>query len=197
MSGMHLRRIASFLLGAWLAGSLTVLIVCFSNLASVDEVMESTNADAQRVLAHAGSAAARAILHSLAAAENTRLLSGWELAQAPLGILTALMLLFERPTRLLVALPVVMLLLIGFEHVLLTPEIAWLSPALAFAQDGTALAQRGRLDNIYRIYGFVEAAKALVGIALAVLLFVMRSGRRSRRSSVVHTSDLLERRAAV
>jgi hypothetical protein len=131
------------------------------------------------------------------AGENTRLLSGWELAEAPLGILAAAMLFLERPSRLLAALPAVMLVLVGFEHVLLTPEIAWLSMALAFAQDGTALAQRVRLDNMQRIYGLAEAAKLLAGAALAVLLFAMRAGRRSRRPSPIHSEDLLKPRAAV
>jgi hypothetical protein len=48
---------------------------------------------------------------------------------------------------------------------------------------------------MHRIYGFVEAAKLLVGFALAILIFVMRSGRRSRRSSAIEAADLLERRA--
>ncbi|MGA2183344.1 MAG: hypothetical protein ABSH47_09960 [Bryobacteraceae bacterium] len=192
---MHLRRIAAFLLGAWLAGSLIVLIVCFSNLTSVGEAMENADADAQRMLTHIGSESARMLLGSLVAAENTRLLSGWELTEAPLGILVVVMLFLERPLRFLVLLPAAMLLLVGFEHVLLTPEIAWLSQALAFARAGTALAQRGRLDNMHRIYGFVEAAKLLVGFALAILIFVMRSGRRSRRSSAIEAADLLERRA--
>jgi hypothetical protein len=192
---MHLRRIAAFLLGAWLAGSLIVLIVCFSNLTSVGEAMENADADAQRMLTHIGSESARMLLGSLVAAENTRLLSGWELTEAPLGILVVVMLFLERPLRFLVLLPAAMLLLVGFEHVLLTPEIAWLSQALAFARAGTALAQRGSLDNMHRIYGFVEAAKLLVGFALAILIFVMRSGRRSRRSSAIEAADLLERRA--
>jgi hypothetical protein len=193
---MHLRRMAAFLLGAWLAGSLIVLIACFSNLASVDETIANAGADAQRVLAHVGNENARMLLRALAAAGNTRLLSGWELAEAPLGILTALMLFLGRPARLLAVLPVTMLLLVGFEHTLIMPEIAWLGPALAFAREGTALAQRGRLDNMHRIYGFVEAAKLLLGAALAVLLFVMRSGRRSRGPLPVDAEVLLERRAA-
>jgi cellobiose-specific phosphotransferase system component IIC len=192
---MHLRRIAAFLLGAWLAGSLIVLIACFGNLASVDEAMENSDADAQRILSHVGNESARMFLHSLVAAENARLLSGWELAEAPLGILAVVMLFLERPTRFLVVLPVVMLLLVAFEHLLITPEIAWLSQTLAFARAGTALAEHGRLDNMHRIYGFVEAAKLLTGVALAVLLFVMRSGRRSRRLSAISAADLLERRA--
>jgi hypothetical protein len=191
---MHLRRIAAFLLGAWLAGSLVVLAVCFSNLASINDSMTNNNAEAQRILAQLGTESARMYLGSMAALENTRLLSGWEITQAPLGILTAVMLFLERPRRILVALPVVMLLLVGFEHVLLTPEIAWLSQALAFGKE-TSLAQRGRLDNIHRIYGFVETAKLLTGVVLAALLFMMRASRRGRRPS--RSGDLRERQAAV
>jgi len=116
--------------------------------------------------------------------------------KSQLGIwLVGLLLFLERPTRILVVLPVVMLLLVGFEHVLLTPEIDWLSQTLVFAKAGTDMAQRGRLHTMHRIYGFVEAAKLLTGFALAMFLFVMRSGRRVRRT--VHTDDLIERRAAV
>jgi hypothetical protein len=191
---MHFRRIAAFLLGAWLAGSVIVLSVCLSNGASVDEAVESTTAEARQVLGPVGNGNARMILGSLVAVQNPRLLSGWELAELPLGILAALMLFLERPVRLLILLPVVMLLLAGFEHVLITPEIAWLSRLLAFVPHGASISQR-RLDTMYLMYGFVEGAKLLVGAVLAVLLFVMRSGRRSRRSHHVTADELLERRA--
>jgi hypothetical protein len=193
---MHPRRIAAFLLGAWLAGSLLVLIVCFGNLASVDEAMSIANTDAQRILAHVGSDNARMLLRALVAAGNSRLLSGWELAQAPLGILLVLMLFVERPTRLLAVLAAVMLLLVGFEHVLLTPEIDWLSQALAFAREGAALTQRARLHTMHHIYGIVEGMKLLFGCVLALILFVMRGGRRSHRPTTVRPDDLIERRTA-
>jgi hypothetical protein len=195
---MHLRRIAAFLLGGWLAGSAIVLIVCFGNLASVDQVMESKDAAVQRILARAGDKSARMFLNFLAATEDSRFLADWEITQAPLGLLTVAMLVFEKSSRrMLVALPVVMLLLVGFEHLLLTPEIAWLSEAQALGRDAAAVAQRGRLDNIFMIYGVTETVKMLVGLGMAALLFMMRSGKRRRRSSSLETDELMERPAAV
>ncbi len=195
---MHLRRIAAFLLGAWLAGSVLVLIVCYNNSASIDLAIENTDSEAKQFLAQTGNTSARMFLGSLVAMENSRLLSGWELTQAPLGVLIMVMLFFERPSRLLVALPILMLLLVGFEHLLITPEIAWLSQALVFVPDNAGFVARAHLDNMHRIYGFTEVVKLLVGAALGVLLFMMRSGRRSHRSSRVNANnELLERRAAV
>jgi len=193
---MHWRRIASFLLGAWLAGSLVAVLACLNNAGSVDEAMGIGDTTARQVIARAERDGARMLLRSLTAVENARLLSGWELAQAPIGVLLMIMLLMERPTRILVALPLVMLLLVGFEHVLVLPEIAWLSQALSFLPDREGLTQRNRLDNLQRIYAFAEALKLLLGIALAVLLFVMRTGRRVSRSSS-RRGDPLERRALV
>jgi hypothetical protein len=193
---MHSRRIASFLLGAWLAGSLVALLACLNNAGCVEEAMESSDSTARQVIARAERDGARMLLRSLAAVENARLLSDWELAQAPIGVLLMIVLLVERPTRILLALPLVMLLLVAFEHVLVQPEIAWLSQALSFLPDAEGGAQRIRLDNLQRIYFFAEALKLVLGLALAVLLFVMRTGRRVSRSSS-RTSDPLERRALV
>jgi len=193
---MHSRRIASFLLGAWLAGSLIAMLACLNNAGSVDEAMGSSDTTARRVIARAERDSARGLLRSLAAVENARLLAGWELAQAPIGVLLIIVLLMERPTRILAAIPLVMLLLVGFEHVLVLPEIAWLSQALSFLPDAEGAAQRSRLDNLQHIYVFVEALKLLLGVALAVLLFVMRTGRRGSRSSS-RIIDPLERRALV
>ena len=194
---MHLRRIAAFVLGAWLAGSLLVGVVCLNNSSGVDEAMGSTGAEARQVIAHAGGASAKMFLGYLTAIESNHLLSGWELMQAPIGLLAILLLFLERPSRLLVVLPVVMLLLVSFEHMLITPEIAWLSKELAFVPDSTGIVARAHLDNMRRIYGFAETAKMLVGAGLAVLLFTMRSGRRSRRSSRVDLDEFVERRTAV
>jgi hypothetical protein len=191
---MHSRRIAAFLLGAWLAGSLIALLACLNNAGSVDEAMGASDTTARQVIARAERDGARMLLRSLTAVENARLLSGWELAQAPIGVLLTIVLLVERPTRILVALPLVMLLLVGFEHVLVQPEIAWLSQAVSFLPDAEGGAQRTRLDNLQRIYVFVEALKLLLGVALAALLFVMRTGRRGSRPSS-RMSDPLERRA--
>jgi len=191
---MHSRRIASFLLGAWLAGSLIAAVACLNSVGSVDEAMASSDTTARQVIARAERDGARMLLRSLTAVANARLLSGWELAQAPIGVLLMIALVVERPTRILVALPLVMLLLVGFEHVLVLPEIAWLSQALAFLRDAEGGAQRSRLDNLQRFYVFAEAIKLLLGVALAVLLFVMRTGRRGSRSPS-RARDPLERRA--
>jgi len=193
---MHWRRIASFLLGAWLAGSLVAALACLNNVNSVDEALASGDTTARQVIARAEHEGARMLLSSLTAVQNARLLSNWELAEAPIGLLLMFTLLMERHTRILAALPLVMLLLVGFEHVLVLPDIAWLSQALSFLPVGEGGAQRGRLDNLDRIYFFAEALKLLFGLGLAVLLFVMRAERRGSRSSS-HMSNPLERRARV
>lgn len=193
---MHLRRIVAFLVGAWLAGSLVTILACLNNVGSVDEVLANSDTAARQVIARAERGGARMLLRSLTAVENSRLVSGWELAQAPVGLLLIVMLLVERHTRILVALPLAMLLLVGFEHIFVTPEIAWLSQTLSFLTDARGGPQRGRLENMQRIYGFVEALKLLLGVALAVLLFVMRTARRGSRSAS-RASDPSPRRALV
>jgi len=193
---MHSRRIAAFLLGAWLAGSLVTISACLTNAGCVEEALRASDTAAQQVIARAGRDGARMLLRSLTAVENARLLAGWELVQAPLGVLLVIALLMERPTRILAALPLVMVLLAGFEHLFVTPEIAWLSQTVSFLSGAAGAASRGRLDNMQRIYTVVEALKLLLGVALAVLLFVMRTARRASRSSS-RLSDPLERRALV
>jgi len=193
---MHSRRIAAFLLGAWLAGSLLTVIACVSNLVSVDEALASPDSTTRQIVARAEHDGARMLLRSLAAVQDAHLLSGWELAQAPIGVLLLIALVVERPTRVLAVIPIVMLLLVGFEHVLVMPEIAWLGQAVAFLPDTAAADQHRRLDNMQHIYGFAEAVKLALALLLAVLLFVMRSGRRGSRPSS-RARDPLDRRVMV
>jgi len=188
---MHFRRVAAFLLGAWLAGSLVILAVCVSNLSSIGDVRESRDTDVQLELAD-GHGGADKLLKYIVAVENTRLLSGWELAQIPLGLAVLATLVFRKPTPTLVALPVAMLALAAFEHLLLMPEIAWLGQVAAVGRDAAA---RGRLANIVKIYGVVEAVKFLLGIGMAILLFMMHTKGRQIRSRA--GDELLERRVAV
>ena len=193
---MHYRRIATFVLGAWLAGGLIVMAICFSNFAGIDEVRESKDGAVQTLLASGRPGSGVALLRFMVAVEDSHLLSGWELAQAPLGLLAAALLALQRQTRLLVAIPIAMLLLAGFQHVLLMPEIAWLSQSVVLGRDTADAMQRSRLASITKIYAAVETIKFLLGMGLACYMFMMKtsSGRRRRLS---HEEELLlERQAA-
>src|SRR5215471_15733202 len=67
---MHYTRIAAFVLGAWLLGSVFLTFVATRNFATVDLVLKAPPAEASRMIQSLGSNNARQLLRYLAGEEN-------------------------------------------------------------------------------------------------------------------------------
>ena len=168
---MH-RRIAAFLLGAWILGSLFMMFVATQNFGTVDRVLASAP---PTVIQAMGSEHARQLLRYMAGQENQLFFVTWEFAQIVLSATLAGLLFFGVGNRLLATLAGGLFLLTAVQRVWVTPEMI----SLAGQLDTTALASR--FTGLHAIYGGIEVLKLLIALAIACLL-LPAWGARPRNS---------------
>jgi hypothetical protein len=185
---MHTRRLASLVLGAWLGGSLLIMVVATHNFAGVDKALASPIPGAAKVVHDLGPEGARAFLRFQAGELNRWFFETWEWIEAGLGI--GLLAVFQSrasASRAGTILAGLMLGAVVVMHLLLTPEIARLGSELAFAPSSGVTAIRERFGNYHLAYGILTILKLGLGMALAAVLLRRRgssSGRRTRMRTV-------------
>ena len=177
---MHYRRIAAFLLGTWLAGSVFMTFVATGNFGTVDTVLKSAEPPLSNMIQTLGKENARLFLRHLAGEENRSYFQTWEIAQFIVGVLLTGLLWIKVANRLLAGLSGAMLILVLFVHFKVTPEIAWLGRSIEFIP-GTAESQaRNQFWRLHTLYGVIELVKLLLGVLIAGFLFTMRRRGRAR-----------------
>ncbi len=171
---MHTRRIAAFLLGAWLLGTVLMAVVAFEIFGVIDQVVAAPAAGS--LIARIGADNARLFLRYYAASCNQLIFNYWESAQIVFGIALAATLLFARyVSRLAAAASAVMVVLVLFLHFVIEPELAFVDRNLA--SDPALQRNAGMLGGVYSA---IEIVKFLIGAALAAYLFAFKNGSRRR-----------------
>jgi hypothetical protein len=173
---MH-HRIAAFLLGAWILGSLFMMFVATQNFRTVDRVLTSAPPQAEQMIQALGQDRARNLLRYLAGEENQLFFNSWEAAQLILGAALAGVLFFGAHNKLLAGLAAGLLILTAFQHFQVTPEMIALSRSIDV--QSTPPNQFWRL---HAIYGGIEVLKLLLALATAGIL--LPNWRARSRSSV-------------
>jgi len=173
---MHHRRIAAFLTGVWIAGSVIIAFIALQNMGSVDRLMTAPSGEASKIIQKLGHQPAMLFLRYQAAEMNRQYLSRWELTQLALAaILAAILYLGTHVNRLMVVVCGVVALIVGFMHFVLTPEIIFLGRELDFVVD------RGRrLWTLYALYAGLDILKVLLVSVIAGYLFVFKTRTRPR-----------------
>ncbi len=156
-------RIASFLLGCWILGSLFMIFVATENFKIADAVQDTHTRQFARVLA---------------GQENQTFFVTWEQTQIALNVALTVLLFFGVGSRWLSGLAAALLLITVFQHFWVTPEMIALSVQL----DTAALANR--FATLHATYGILEVAKLLIALIITgVLLPDWRRQRRTATSS--------------
>ena len=181
---MHHGRLASFLLGAWLAGSFLMLWIATESLGVVDDAMSSPPIAAAKLVRTIGKDNARALLRYSAGEQNRFLFEGWELAQMALAVALILVLLLGLNSRLLAGLTAGMLLLVLFAHFRVTADLAWLGKNIEFVPWSAESSERDQFWRQHAVYSAIETIKLLLGGAVGVLLFTMRRRRVPVRKEI-------------
>jgi hypothetical protein len=179
---MHHTRIAAFLLGAWLLGSLFLAFVATRNFRAVDAVLSSAPPEAFKMIQTVGRDNARQLLRYLAGEENRTYFEAWELAQLALGTALTGFLLLGVEKRLLASLAGAMLVLTLVEHFKITPDLLWMGRSIDFIPAATESQTRAQFWKLHGIYGALEVVKMLLAVTIAGFLFGM--GRRGVRQRV-------------
>jgi hypothetical protein len=190
---MHHARIAAFLLGAWLMGSLFLAFVATSNFATVDQVLKTPPVEAEKMIQSLGGENARHLLRYLAGEENRGFFETWEVAQLLLGVGLAAILLIGLRQRLTVGLAGAMLILTAFQHFKITPEMIWLGRSIDFISWTADSQARDQFWKLHGAYGIIEGVKLLLMLVIAGFLFTM-SRRRSRQRVEVNAVDYADHR---
>jgi hypothetical protein len=177
---MHARRLASFFLGIWLAGSLFMAWVSAENLNEVDRLLSGQNPIARRNLQPLGAQGA-AILRYTAAEQIRWYHARWETIQIIGGSALLLLMLFgsreDKFILLGIALPI---LVVCVERFFITREMTDLGRLLDFPQ-AQQPAEAGRYGVVETAYYVAETAKGVLILVLAgLMVFSTKGSGRSR-----------------
>jgi hypothetical protein len=190
---MHHLRIAAFLVGAWLLGSLFLAFVATRNFHAVDAVLNAPPSEASKMIQTLGHENARQLLRYLAGEENRSFFEAWEITQLILGIALTGFLLAGSEKRLLAGLAGALLTLTLFQHLKITPDLLWMGRSIDFLP-GTAESQtRDQFWKLHGIYGGIEVFKMLLAVTIAAFLFPLRR-RRLRQPVQVDPVDYANHR---
>jgi len=190
---MHHARIAAFLLGAWLMGSLFMAYVATGNFATVDQVLKAPSLEAEKMIQTLGNENARHLLRYLAGEENRGFFETWEIAEMIIGVGLAAFLILGLKQRLSAALTAAIIILTGFQHFKITPEMVWLGRSIDFIAWTADSQARSQFYKLHAAYGIIEGAKLLLMLVVAGFLFTM-SRRRSRQRVEVNAVDYADHR---
>src|SRR5271169_5419274 len=129
---MHRHRVAAFLAGCLILGSLFMIFVATENFGTVDRVLAAPPHEATQMFQTLGPDSARLLLRYLAGEENRLFFTSWELAEITLGALLTAIVLFMIHSRLLAGLTGAMLILVLFQHFRVTPQMIALGRLVDF-----------------------------------------------------------------
>lgn len=184
---MHRYRIAAFLTGCLILGSLFMIFVATQNFGTVDRVLAAPPHEATQMFQTLGPENTRLLLRYLAGEENRVFFTSWELAQIALGALLTAILLLAIKSRLLAGLAGAMLILALFQHFRVTPEMIALGRLVDFG-GGSGSAAYGQFWRLHGLYGVLEVVKlALLAVVAGVLLF----GRRPKTTQPAEVGPVL------
>jgi hypothetical protein len=179
---MHTRRVATFLLGVWIGCSLFMDFLTLENLRAADWVIAGSTAPAAKRLKMLSQDDANLLLRYQGAEMNRRYTYDWEAMEIALGLALGLCAFLGTQKRWFpLVLCGVMLIIVLFQHLAITPELAYRGRETDFPPGNTAFGPQSRVWTMQEIFGVVEALKLVIGGLLASYLFVFRSGRRIRQ----------------
>jgi len=178
---MHTRRLATLLLGAWLAGTLFVAAVTRGNFQAVDRILQSPAPAAEEYIKVLGESSARTFLRYQVSERNRYCFHQWELVQLALGVALAITLLFgTNGNRLIMAVVLTMLLIVVVLHWLISPHLSSLGSAIDFLPAEAPSPDRVKFQRFSNAYSALEAIQFALGLGLSVRLLVVRSRRRNK-----------------
>jgi hypothetical protein len=172
---MHTRRIVAFLLGAWLMGSVLTAFIAFDRLSAVERLLQSPYPAAAEAITSAGGQAARQIMRYQAIEQIHTARSYWGIAEIAIGLaVVALLGSSGAVNRSVVGIAGAMVLVAAFLRFVITPELHYLAR-------GALIGGGPAPSGMRALYASLEAIKLLLGLSVAVYLFVYK--RQPRRSS--------------
>jgi hypothetical protein len=184
---MHYHRIAAFLSGCLILGSLFMIFVATQNFQTVDRVLASPPQEAAQMFQTLGIDNSRLLLRYLAGEENRLFFVTWELAQIGLDIALTAILLFAIRSGLLSGMAGGMVIIALFQHFRVTPEMISYGRLIDFGA-GTGSAAYTQFWRLHGLYGVLEVGKLGLEIVVAGFLLLGRATvtLERRETEVLH-----------
>ena len=192
---MHHHRIAAFLSGCLILGSLFMIFVATQNFQTVDRVLSAPPPEAAQMFQTLGADDSRLLLRYMAGEDNRLFFVSWELATIALGIALTAILLFALRSGLLAGLSGGMVIIALFQRFRVTPEMISLGRLIDFGA-GAGSAAYNQFWRLHGLYGVLEVVKLILVIVVAgFLLFGRRKGAEAvpDAKSERHESEALHR----
>lgn len=179
---MHVRRLITFLLGAWLLGSLFMTAVAVQNFKMADRILAAPPAGGREPIQAMGTDA-RMVLRYQASELNRLYFANWEWAQLVLAVavLAALLLGSNCPRWMLLA-AFVALAIVGVMRFWITPSVTELGRTIDFVMPSVQTPERDAFWRFHNAYSSLEVLKwALLG-GLTGRMLLSRRSRDARAS---------------
>lgn len=179
---MHPRRLATFLLGAWLLGILFLHAAATQNIRSVDRTLRDPGERAQKMLDTLGPVESRQLLRFQASQANRHNAELWEWVQVGLGSsLLVLLLLAVRSHRMALALATALILIVLAQRLWLTPLLSTIGRQMDFLADPERSPFQEPMTQYHSYYSALEWTKLALIVGLAGLYVLQTSPRRRAR----------------
>ena len=175
---MHSRRLASLLIGAWLAASIFMDFAAIQNFRSVDRFLGAPGPfAAERIKSLGGRSEARVFLRAEVAEVNRFFFEQWEYSELALGTLLLMVLIFGHgdAPRLAMLLAVLMLCIVAADRFFLTGEITRLGRMLDYPN--TPGSDANAFWRLHGIYSGMELLKLALGLGVAGTLVIRHTDR--------------------
>jgi hypothetical protein len=177
---------ATFLLGAWIAGGAFMATIGILALRVPNIVLGVPHPAVAQYTKQLGSDNMDMLLRHAAAELNRFLLRKWELAELALGIALAACLFLGTQRRVLaLVLCTIMIVMVLFQFGV-TTELAYRGKETDFPPGSTALGPTTRFLLLEQIYIGAEIMKYVAGFILAGFLFTFRTGRHRVKDPLGH-----------
>jgi hypothetical protein len=176
---MHTRRVASFLVGGWILGSILVALLSLQSTGAMDRILSSPRPEARGTVKTLGEDNTRMLLAYESTEQNRIVSETWEWMELAIGVgLTVILLTATHVNRLVIILCAVMLILVVFLRFVLTPEIAYLGLEADFNTVGGAADS---VSIMRGVYAALNGLKIALGLVVAGYLFVFKTKTSSRQ----------------
>jgi len=167
-------RWATFLLGAWMAGSIAMATVATQNFATVDRLLTSSpSAPFREYVGQLQAPHGREVLRYLSSELNRLYFQRWNEAQLVLGLLCVGLLSGDHRVSRARLVVLGMLAIVVSMTVWLAPSITELGRVIDFMPRTPPPPEVARFGLFHAAYSSLEIVKLLMGMALAITLIRM------------------------
>ena len=179
---MHTRRLASFLIGAWLLGTLMLsFVVAGQNFAQVDRILETPPGQIAKDISDLGEDVVRQMFRYQAAEANRFLFQIWGVVQLGLGLafLTAVTITAHRNKVLMIG-ALLMLLITCLQTLYIVPSMTALGRLFDFLPATANSPERDTHRTLHIWSQILEVIKLLTGLVVAGRLLFDRMAWQDR-----------------